>query len=289
MAMTPVLYRNGSVYSAGEPFATAMLVQDGIVAWLGSEEGADAQAQITPGVRVIDLAGSLIAPAFVDAVLGRAPRGSEQEAFAAKGVATVLVPSEDVDAEALDTGLVEILPIGVDGVATAREPGDALSTPVGVVLCTAPAEWEADGSGNELLAASSAGVPLAFGSGWPDRAIEPWLAVRAGVRRGLSARAAFMAHTRGSWRASGLPDAFARGRLEIGAEATFAIWDADELVVQGSDQRRSAWSTDPRAGVPVLPDLGDPHVEEWSAPECVATARRGVTVFEARSPSPVVN
>ena len=45
------------------------------------------------------------------------------------------------------------------------------------------------------------------------------------------------------------------GVLAPGAPATFAVWDAPgDLAVQTPDARVAAWSTDPRAGVPVLPD-----------------------------------
>jgi predicted amidohydrolase YtcJ len=59
----PTLYRNGRVYSAAEPRATAMLVRDGRIAWLGAD--ADAPA----ADRTVDLDGALVAPAFVDAHL----------------------------------------------------------------------------------------------------------------------------------------------------------------------------------------------------------------------------
>jgi predicted amidohydrolase YtcJ len=59
----PTLYRNGRVHSSASRDATAFVVDAGIVAWLGQEDGA---AQHT-GVRVVDLAGALVAPAFVDA------------------------------------------------------------------------------------------------------------------------------------------------------------------------------------------------------------------------------
>ncbi len=58
--MTSTLYRGGRVLSAG-PRATALLVTDGRVGWLGTDD--DAPSADT----VIDLAGDLIAPAFVDA------------------------------------------------------------------------------------------------------------------------------------------------------------------------------------------------------------------------------
>src|SRR5690349_16071613 len=56
-----VLYRGGRFYSAADPRATAMVVRDGKVAWLGQD--ADAPA----ADRTVDLAGGLVTPAFVDA------------------------------------------------------------------------------------------------------------------------------------------------------------------------------------------------------------------------------
>ncbi|HEY9367228.1 amidohydrolase [Streptomyces sp.] len=60
-----VLLRRGEVHSPADPFATAMVVERGHVAWVGSEGAADAFAD---GVdEVIDLDGALVTPAFVDA------------------------------------------------------------------------------------------------------------------------------------------------------------------------------------------------------------------------------
>src|SRR6478609_6272085 len=60
----PVLYRNGSVYTAADPFATAMLVDGDTVAWVGSEQAATSIADSS--MEVIDLHGALVAPGFVD-------------------------------------------------------------------------------------------------------------------------------------------------------------------------------------------------------------------------------
>jgi predicted amidohydrolase YtcJ len=60
-----VLLRRGEVHSPADPFATAMVVEHGQVAWVGSEGAADAFAD---GVdEVIDLDGALVTPAFTDA------------------------------------------------------------------------------------------------------------------------------------------------------------------------------------------------------------------------------
>ncbi|MFI9806750.1 amidohydrolase [Streptomyces sp. NPDC052301] len=60
-----VLLRRGEVHSPADPFATAMVVEAGHVAWVGSEGAADAFAD---GVdEVVDLDGALVTPAFTDA------------------------------------------------------------------------------------------------------------------------------------------------------------------------------------------------------------------------------
>ncbi|MEV5807133.1 amidohydrolase [Streptomyces parvulus] len=60
-----VLLRRGEVHSPAAPFATAMVVEHGQVAWVGSEGAADAFAD---GVdEVVDLDGALVTPAFTDA------------------------------------------------------------------------------------------------------------------------------------------------------------------------------------------------------------------------------
>lgn len=60
-----VLLRGGEVHSPADPFATAMVVERGHVAWVGSEGAADAFA--TGVDEVVDLDGALVTPAFVDA------------------------------------------------------------------------------------------------------------------------------------------------------------------------------------------------------------------------------
>lgn len=60
-----VLLRGGEVHSPADPFATAMLVERGHIAWVGSEGAADAVAGAAD--EVIDLDGALVTPAFTDA------------------------------------------------------------------------------------------------------------------------------------------------------------------------------------------------------------------------------
>ncbi|MCG6495375.1 amidohydrolase [Kitasatospora sp. A2-31] len=132
---------------------------------------------------------------------------------------------------------------------------------------------------NPFAALLRAGVPLAFGSDAPVTPLDPWGTVRAAAfhrtpEHRISVRAAFTAHTRGGWRAIGRDQ---DGVLVPGAVASYAVWAADELVVQAPDSRVAGWSTDPRSGTPGLPDLtpGRP------LPACLRTVVRGRTVHRA--------
>ncbi|MFJ2780682.1 amidohydrolase [Kitasatospora sp. NPDC087315] len=132
---------------------------------------------------------------------------------------------------------------------------------------------------NPFAALLRTGVPLAFGSDAPVTPLDPWGTVRAAAfhrtpEHRISVRAAFTAHTRGGWRALGRDQ---DGVLVPGAVASYAIWAADDLVVQAPDSRVAGWSTDPRSGTPGLPDLtpGRP------LPACLRTVVRGRTVHLA--------
>ncbi|MBO4160271.1 amidohydrolase [Micromonospora antibiotica] len=61
MTNPSTLYRGGVLHCPAEPSATALLVRDGRIAWLGG--AADAPA----ADRVVELDGALVTPAFVDA------------------------------------------------------------------------------------------------------------------------------------------------------------------------------------------------------------------------------
>lgn len=64
--MTDVLYRHGAVYTPADPYAQALLVSDGTVAWVGGDETAATMAADGSADEVVDLAGALVTPAFVD-------------------------------------------------------------------------------------------------------------------------------------------------------------------------------------------------------------------------------
>lgn len=130
----------------------------------------------------------------------------------------------------------------------------------------------------------AAGMTVALGSDSPVTPFAPWEAVRACVNhhdesQRVSARSAFLAHTRGGWRAAGFDD---RGYLDLGLPATFAVWQVGDLVVQAPDDRIQTWSTDPRSGTPGLPDLsaGAP------LPVCLRTSVRGRVVHDTGALAP---
>jgi len=59
------LYRHGVIHSPADPFAEALLVEDGVVSWIGADDTADGLADRAD--EVVDLDGALVAPGFVDA------------------------------------------------------------------------------------------------------------------------------------------------------------------------------------------------------------------------------
>jgi predicted amidohydrolase YtcJ len=175
-----------------------------------------------------------------------------------------------------------------EAIATLAELGIVASVqPVFDAYWGAPGElydqrlgWERARRMNPFGSLHRSGVVLAFGSDSPVTPLDPWRAVQAAAHHHdpeerLTVRAAFNAHTRGGHRAR--HDDVA-GVLAPGAAATFAVWDVPgDLIVQTPDARVAAWSTDPRAGVPVLPDLQ----LDVELPICVRTVVRGTTVYTA--------
>ncbi|GAA4035974.1 amidohydrolase [Arthrobacter methylotrophus] len=128
----------------------------------------------------------------------------------------------------------------------------------------------------------SAGVPVCFGSDSPVTPLRPWSSVRACLEHSnpdqrISARAAFLGHTRAGWRASKQRNPLL-GQLVPGAPASFAVWEVEELMVQVADGRVQSWSTDPRARTPLLPAL-----DSGSDPVCLQTVRDGQEVFASET------
>ncbi|GAA0497577.1 amidohydrolase [Paractinoplanes deccanensis] len=78
--MIEVLYTHGRFYSPADPRATAMLVRDGRIAWLGSSDDTPSAAA------TVDLGGALVTPAFVDAHLHATDTGLAAEGLDLSGV-----------------------------------------------------------------------------------------------------------------------------------------------------------------------------------------------------------
>ncbi|PPK94709.1 hypothetical protein CLV92_107212 [Kineococcus xinjiangensis] len=139
--------------------------------------------------------------------------------------------------------------------------------------------WSRAAGLHPFAALAAAGVPMALGSDAPVTPLAPWAGVRAAAfaavpEHRISVRAAFLAHTRGGHRLAGR--VAEPGVLVPGAPASYAVWEAEELVVQAPDARVAAWSTDARSGTPGLPDLSP----GLPLPQCRRTVVRGVPVHD---------
>src|SRR6476661_4361058 len=62
--MTLTVLRNGRVHTPADPDATALAITDDTISWVGGEHAVDTAGRPD---RVIDLAGALVVPGFVDA------------------------------------------------------------------------------------------------------------------------------------------------------------------------------------------------------------------------------
>jgi len=123
---------------------------------------------------------------------------------------------------------------------------------------------------NPFATMAAAGVPLALGSDTPVTPFAPWEAIRECVHRHdpeqrISAESAFLAHTRGGWRAAGIDD---RGHLAVGQPASFALWSAG-----GPDAGPGRRVADAQTS---LPDLSPGA----TLPTNLRTVIRGRTVFD---------
>ena len=133
---------------------------------------------------------------------------------------------------------------------------------------------------NPFASFYAAGVPISFGSDSPVTPLRPWSSVRACLEHHnhverISARAAFLGHTRAGWRTAKYHNPMA-GQLVPGAPASFAVWEVEELMVQVADGRVQSWSTDPRARTPLLPAL-----DTGADPVCLQTVKDGAELFSS--------
>lgn len=217
--------------------------------------------------------------AIGDAALDAVTTGLRRAADALGAPAVAALGHRVEHAEMLDAGqIAELAALGV--IASVQPVFDAeWGGPDGMYASRLGAERAA--ALNPFAAMAAAGVSLAIGSDAPVTALDPWAAIRAATEHrtpghGISPRAAFAAATRGAWRAGGVRDGVA-GTLVPGAPASYAVWDAGELVVAAASDSVQRWSTDPRSRVPGLPSLAP----DSPLPRCLRTVRDGVTIFEA--------
>ncbi|MBT0995148.1 amidohydrolase family protein [Cellulomonas sp. DKR-3] len=85
--MTSTLYRGGVVHSPADPFAEAILIEDGTVAWLGADDTAAGFAARADDV--VDLDGALVTPGFVDAHVHVLETGLALESVDLSGTASL--------------------------------------------------------------------------------------------------------------------------------------------------------------------------------------------------------
>ncbi|WP_432573508.1 amidohydrolase [Kineococcus sp. SYSU DK005] len=223
-------------------------------------------------------------------------RAGVQAAFHAIGDAALDVLADALEQVADELGAAAVAARGhrVEHAVAADERVVAVLARLGVGVSAQPAFdalWGGPGGTYEqrlgaaraaglhpLARLAAAGVPLALGSDTPVTPLDPWAAVRAAAfphreEHAVSVRAAFLAHTRGGHRLAGRGHP---GVLRPGAPASYAVWEAGDLVVQAPDRRLSGWSTDARSGTPGLPDLSPGA----GAPRCLRTAVDGVLVHD---------
>lgn len=277
--MTASLATGGRILTPASRDATALAHEHGVIVWAGSDAPA---ATLFPGADHVALDGDWVAPAFVECLSS----GVGPTALAASGVMPADLPAphalsevadrvaagervvlaNDVDPAALATELTRLAD-EVGGPAVARctptivgvtELDDAVLASlaaVGTVLLLRP--LVEDLAGVDLVRLAASGVALATSSR-AGTEVRPWDALRALTSvdggRGLSPRAAFTSLTRGAHRAAGARDG-SSGTLTPGAAATYVRWATGELVAVSADDAVQRWSTDPRSGVPPMPDL----------------------------------
>jgi predicted amidohydrolase YtcJ len=124
---------------------------------------------------------------------------------------------------------------------------------------------------------AEAGMPLALGSDSPVTPFAPWEAIRGCVNhhnpaQRISKETAFLAHTRGGWRAAGVDN---RGYLEVDQPASFAVWSAG-AVGTVADAREGSGVSAPDRLPDRLPDLS----AGAALPTNLRTVIQGRTVFD---------
>jgi hypothetical protein len=87
------LYRNGRIHTPAVREASAMLVEDSMIAWMGQEDGAAQHV----GARVVDLDDAFVTPAFVDAHVHTTATGIALSGLDLAGAATLRAALDDIE------------------------------------------------------------------------------------------------------------------------------------------------------------------------------------------------
>lgn len=77
--MTSILFHNGFIHSPADPFAEAILIENGVIAWLGAQDSAS--GFMARADKVVDLEGALVTPGFVDSHVHLLETALSQEAI----------------------------------------------------------------------------------------------------------------------------------------------------------------------------------------------------------------
>lgn len=248
-ATARLVFTSGTIYSTEFPFSTALIVDDGKIAWIGDQRGL--AGQLLESDVHVDCDRALLTPAFFDAAMTTVD--GVQSGIAAGLITTSdgrrLVARNQARAfEELSRAPIPRTPLYSVG------PSPLSDVEITDLLTQRTFAIANSGSNpDSLRRLTTAGVPFAYGSGGHDEDIWQWIREMVFASpTGLSARAAFNAATRSGWRLAGEQGS---GTLALGGPARLCLWRCDDLEVQIPDDRVSAWSTDVRAGIPPLPDV----------------------------------
>lgn len=252
-ALGRVVLTSGVVYSQRFPFSTTIIIESGVIAWIGDDEGLS--GQMLASDILIDCDGAFIAPAFMDANAGTPHPLSADIGAAFFEENGELVPYA-VRRGGGPPDEPNVTPLHTEYVTRRYDDSlhEPLSSEIEQLLANAQIAVLAPQTPAPVLAQlARSGVPFAFGSFGGE--FDVWETLRDAVYGSpdaISGRAAFNAATRAGWRILGAPES---GEITVGTTARLNLWKCEHLMVQTPDRRITAWSTDVRAGTPPLPDL----------------------------------
>lgn len=228
------VYRNGVVHASGPTPPTALLVQDGLIAWLGADEDAPTDVD-----EVVDLDGGLVTPGFVDANVHALETGLTAASVELSG-ASSLTEALDLLAAADDVhGVVVAAGWDETGWPDGRTP-----TPEEVARAVAGRQAyvvRADGRSAVVTAELADRAGCRDRSGWSDGLVfgSAHAAARAAVRTGdPERRAAFVRLGLWALAASGVVSVHEHSSPELDTREGLA-----EMLAE---------SADPRSGMPEM-------------------------------------